>query len=60
MEEKKQRTIEPLLTVEELAAVLKVPRSWIYRMTRLKKIPVIKAGKYCRFRLSRVLEHLEQ
>ena len=54
---------EKLLTVDELAAELKVPRSWCYSRTRLKgknTIPRIMAGKYIRFRLSEVLEWLKQ
>ena len=39
----------PLLTLEEVAAVLKVPRSWIYERTRRKLIPHVKLGKYLRF-----------
>lgn len=49
-----QYTTEKLLTVQDLAEVLQVDRSWVYRAVRLRKIPVIKAGKYCRFRLSLV------
>ena len=52
-----------LLTVDELAAELKVPKSWIYSRTRLSgedKIPHIKCGKYCRFDFERVLEWLNE
>jgi len=59
MQMKKQREVEPLLTVHELAEVLNVNSSWVYRAVRLKKIPVTKCGKYVRFILSRVLEALE-
>ncbi len=41
-----------LLTVDELAALLKVPRSWIYQRTRARgrdRLPHIKLGKYLRF-----------
>jgi len=38
-----------LLTIDEVAALLKVPKSWIYERTRRKKIPHIKLGKYLRF-----------
>ena len=43
---------EKLLTVEDLAALLKVPTSWIYRRTRdrcRERLPHIKIGKYLRF-----------
>jgi excisionase family DNA binding protein len=52
---------EPLLTVEELAAFLRVPRSWIYEKTRTAHrtgFPVVRAGKYCRFNREKVLEWL--
>ena len=57
------KTYEPLLTVEELAEVLKVKKSWIYRHTKetgpgtLPRVPV---GKYRRFRLSEVMAWLEE
>lgn len=41
-----------LLTVDELAERLKVPKSWVYRQTRQTgpgTIPRIKVGKYIRF-----------
>lgn len=44
-----------LLTVDEVAALLKVSRSWIYEHTRARGIPAaqrlphIKIGKYVRF-----------
>lgn len=52
-----------LLTVDELAAELKVPKSWIYSRTRLSgedQIPHLKCGKYCRFDFQRVLEWLNE
>ena len=54
---------EQLLTVEELARELKAPPSWIYSRTRQSgpdAIPMIRVGKYCRFRLSEVLEWLHK
>lgn len=38
-----------LLSVEELAEFLDVPKSWIYRKTFERKIPHVKLGKYVRF-----------
>lgn len=49
-----------LLTVDELADALKVPKSWIYDKTRKDEIPRIKVGKYLRFRLIEVIEHLKE
>ncbi len=43
---------DELLTVEELAALLKVPKSWIYLHTRKRSktaLPHVKIGKYLRF-----------
>jgi excisionase family DNA binding protein len=41
-----------LLTVQEVAAILKVPVSWVYEHTRgncREKLPHVKVGKYLRF-----------
>ena len=40
-----------LLTVQEIAAILNVPVSWIYQRTCIGKnaIPYVKIGKYVRF-----------
>ena len=48
---------DELLTVEEVAALLKVPKSWVYGRTRARgpeRIPFIKLGKYLRFQASGV------
>ena len=44
-----------LLTLEETAALLKVPKSWIYERTRKGAIPHLKLGKYLRFPLADLL-----
>ena len=41
-----------LLTVQEVAAMLRVPLSWVYARTRQKSsetLPHVKLGKYLRF-----------
>jgi len=50
-----------LLTVEELAQALKVPKSWVYACTRKKRdaIPHLRVGRYPRFDLPQVLAWLE-
>ncbi len=51
----------PFLKIEELAEILKVPKSWIYDRTRRSKwnrFPVLRVGKHMRFRLPEVLEWL--
>jgi excisionase family DNA binding protein len=40
---------DELLTLDEVAAILKLPKSWIYERTRRKLIPHVKLGKYLRF-----------
>lgn len=47
--------LHELLTVDEVAAVLKVSRSWVYEHTRARgiprseRLPHMKVGKYVRF-----------
>ena len=36
---------EPLLTAEEVAALLRVPRSTVYELTRSRRLPFIKVGR---------------
>ena len=52
-----------LLSVDELAESLKVPKSWVYSRSREKgpdAIPRIRVGKYLRFELSQVMEWLKE
>lgn len=54
--------LDGLLTVDELASFLKVPKSWIYGHTRkrgVERLPHIKLGKYLRFFESEVRGFLE-
>jgi predicted DNA-binding transcriptional regulator AlpA len=42
----------PLLDINEMAADLKIPKSWLYSKTRQQgenSIPVLRVGKYLRF-----------
>lgn len=41
--------MDELLTVEEVAAWLKVPNSWVYDHTSRRKIPFVKVGRLVRF-----------
>ena len=54
-------TEKNLITIEELATILNVPKSWIYQRTRLgtQHFPHIKLGKYLRFEIGEVLEFLK-
>ena len=52
-----------LATVEEIAAFLRVPPSWVYERTRrrgIERIPHFKLGKYLRFDRYEVLEWVQQ
>ena len=52
-----------LLTVEEVAALLHVPVSWVYgrmRKRSLERLPAYRLGKYWRFNQSDVLAWLER
>ena len=53
---------EALLTVHEVAELLKVPVSWVYERTRRRgaeRLPHLKIGKYLRFRFTEVQTYLE-
>lgn len=54
---------QDLLTIDELAERLRVPKSWIYSRTRISgpgTIPRLKVGKYLRFSLQDVLNWLRE
>ncbi len=50
-----------LLNVEEVAAMLRVPTSWIYARTSGKgeQLPYLKIGRHLRFRRAEILEWVE-
>ena len=50
------RETQELLTVEDLAALLKVPRSWVY--SHSGDLGAYRLGKYIRFDWERVRERL--
>jgi excisionase family DNA binding protein len=55
LQERSAGDLHELLTVSEVAALLKVSRSWVYEHTRSRgmprseRLPHIKIGKYLRF-----------
>jgi excisionase family DNA binding protein len=52
-----------LLTVEEVADMLQVPKSWVYARTRrrgLEQLPHLKVGKYLRFEEGTMREFVER
>lgn len=50
--------IDPLLTAEEVATLLRVTKAWVYAETRAKRIPHVPLGRYVRYRRSAVLQWL--
>lgn len=49
---KAQAQDDPLLTVEDCAAYLKVSTAWIYKRTALREMPFVKLGRLVMFRRS--------
>jgi predicted DNA-binding transcriptional regulator AlpA len=67
MEDQSNNTISSatggLLTVKDVARILKVPVSWVYEQTRpgcVNPIPHFKLGKYLRFFDDDIRAYLEQ
>ena len=58
--------LHELLTVDDVAAVLKVSKSWVYEHTRsgrrprAEQLPHIKLGKYVRFEAQTVRMFLDK
>lgn len=53
---------DEILTVADVAELLKVPVSWVYERTRRRgaeRIPHLKLGKYLRFHACEVREWLQ-
>jgi len=49
-----------VLTIEELAAYLKIPKSTLYKLVREGKIPSQKIGRHWRFRKGAIDKWLEE
>ena len=45
-----------LVSVDEIAKILCVPPSWVYRMTAKEEIPHVHVGRYVRFYVHDVME----
>lgn len=54
-----ERQQDRLMKVEQLAEVLNVPISWVYKKAEQGGIPCIRVGRYLRFDLAKVLVSLE-
>jgi excisionase family DNA binding protein len=58
--------LHELLTVEDVAALLRVSRSWVYEHTRSRgtrrsdRLPYIKVGKYLRFEARAIRAFIEK
>jgi excisionase family DNA binding protein len=53
--------MDEILTLSELTAKLKVPKSWLYKRTMKKKIPgQIKLGKHLRFKGAAIKAWIEK
>jgi excisionase family DNA binding protein len=58
LSERNNASNDSLLTVDEIAALLKVPVSWVYGHLRKRctdRLPAYRLGKYWRFRAEEVL-----
>lgn len=54
---------DSLLTVEDVADMLKLPVTWVYERTRRRgigRLPGFRLGKYWRFRRDEILAWLEE
>jgi excisionase family DNA binding protein len=47
-----------LLDADEVAQILRVPKSWVY--SHLRELPVIRLGRYVRFKRSEVERFLDE
>ena len=61
-----EQNLDALLTVQDVAALLKVTKNWVYEHTRSRgaprseRLPYIKIGKYLRFEARAVRAFLEK
>ncbi len=58
----KERRDARLMTVHEVAELLHVPSSWVYKRTRLRchnRIPGIRLGKYWRFQRTDIMRWID-
>jgi len=51
---------DPLLTADEVAALLQVTKAWVYAQTRAERIPHVPLGRYVRYRRSAVLQWISE
>lgn len=54
-----KKTISEILTIEELAAYLRIPKSTLYKLVREEKVPSVKVGRHWRFQKRAIDRWLE-
>jgi excisionase family DNA binding protein len=50
---------DDLLTADEVAAMLRMKRAWVYAETRRGSLPHVRLGRYVRYRRSAVVAWVE-
>jgi excisionase family DNA binding protein len=55
-----KRLISEILTIEELSAYLKIPKSTLYKLAREGKVPANKVGRHWRFQKRSIDRWLER
>ncbi len=51
---------DSLLTADQVAAMLRVPRSWVYDQSRKGRIPTVTLGRYRRYRREAIEDWLRE
>jgi excisionase family DNA binding protein len=49
-----------LLTADQVARILGVPKSWVYEQSRSGRIPTVTLGRYRRYRAESIAAWVEQ
>jgi excisionase family DNA binding protein len=49
-----------LLTADDVAELLSVPKSWVYEQSRLGRIPTVTLGRYRRYRREAIEEWVHE
>lgn len=52
--------LRSLLTADEVAALLGVPKSWVYEQSRTGRIPTVTLGRYRRYRREAIEEWISE
>ena len=57
---KDDKKFRRLVTVQEMATILRVPKSWLYERTRRNQISHLKLGRYVRFEPEQVIAYFKE